>query len=624
VSRKPTYDEFKNKIKELEKELAELKGMASASKDFTAYQSVLAVLRGASPEETEESFLQTFLSEIVKQYGFCMSWYGRYENGTIRPKLSAGKVDQYLDNLVLDVRESTSPDAVCAISQAILREAPFSYGDLERDKGFRRWRDYALELGYRSNLAMPLKADGHIEGGVMVYADTPNAFPELRIVRLVHLTNELGLLLRQRRARLKTVRALRESEENFRALAENANDGIMIVVGEGVHVYANKRSSEMTGYSVSELRKITIEDLALPEELEKIKERYRRIIEGQDFPSSYENVLIRKDGKHVPIEVTSARTTWHGEPADLVIFRDITERKQAKETLEKAYTEAKNKVKDRTADLLKVNEELKEEINERKAAEAALRRSNLELALLSRTAKNLTSILELDQVLAKVIEETKKVLSSTGCVIWLRDPETQELVCKQCIGPMCDTICDWRLQAGEGIAGWVVEKGGSLLVPDTRTDRRYYEGIDQASGAETRSILCVPLKSREKVFGAIQVMDECPDFFEKDNLMLMESLAASAAIAIENAQLYQTIQHELTERKRAEDELQWKVKVDGTLAELFKPLISQSTSIEVMTKVISKQSKKLTQSMHGFVSERKWAYAAQGAFLRRRPGQAHA
>ena len=281
MPRKPTYEELKNKLKELERQLADLKEADLTSKDLTAYLSVLAGLRRVSSEETEESFLQTFLSEIVKQYGFCMSWYGRYENGTIRPILSAGKVDQYLDNLVLDIKESTSPDAVCAISRAILKEAPFTYGDLERDEGFRSWRDYAIELGYRSNLAMPLKVDGHVEGGVMVYADTPHAFPELRMARLMSLSNELGALLSERRAQLKTLKELQESEENFRALAEKANDGIMIVVGEGVHVYANMRAAEITGYSVSELSKITIEDLALPEELEKTKERYKRIIEGQ-------------------------------------------------------------------------------------------------------------------------------------------------------------------------------------------------------------------------------------------------------------------------------------------------------------------------------------------------------
>jgi PAS domain S-box-containing protein len=124
-----------------------------------------------------------------------------------------------------------------------------------------------------------------------------------------------------------------ESEKNFRALAENANDGIMIAVGDGLHVYANRRATEIMGYSDSELRQKTIKDLVHPDELEKVAKRYKTIIEGGLFPEQYETVIIRKDGSAVPLEVTSARSVWHGEPADLVIFRDITERKQAEAAL---------------------------------------------------------------------------------------------------------------------------------------------------------------------------------------------------------------------------------------------------------------------------------------------------
>ncbi len=601
MARKPTYAELEQRVKELERQLADTV-VESSLKDYASYQSVLAAVRGVRLEEDEESLLNAFLSEIVKQFGFLMSWYGRHENGTIKPLLSAGRGDRYLDNLVLEIQEPTSPNALCAMSQAVLRQAPFSYGDLRKDKGFRRWRDYALELGYRSNLAMPLKIDGQVEGGVMVYADTPHAFSELRIVRLQQLTGELGTILKERRVKLKVEKALRESEENFKAIAENANDGIMIVVREGVHVYANNQATEITGYSASELSKVTIEDLALPEKLDKIKERYRSIIEGRDFPAHYETELIRKDGKAVPLEVASARTTWHGEPADLVIFRDITERKRAKEALKKAHTELESQVQERTVELLQANERLRNEIKERKAATEALRKSNLELTFLNYAAQTLSSNLDLDKVLAKVMEEVKQVLSTSGCTIWMRDPETQELFCKQYIGPLCDTMCVWRLQAGEGIVGWVVKNGESLLVSDTRTDERHYKGVDQATGTEIRSILCVPLKSRDKVIGAIEVVDTRADFFEEEGLMLVESFATSAAISIENAQLYRTIQQELTERKQAQDRLKWKTEVDGALAELFKPLISQSDSIEEMANAISDQAKKLTRSMHGFVT----------------------
>ncbi|MDH3559241.1 MAG: PAS domain S-box protein, partial [Deltaproteobacteria bacterium] len=386
MPRKTTYEELEQKVKELQWHLGEMKEVESSLHDYTSFQSVLAVLRGVSTEDTEESFLQTFLSAIVKKYGFCMSWYGRYEDGTIRPILSAGKVDHYLDNLVLEIQEPSSPDALCAMSQAILIEAPFSYGDLERDKGFRRWRDYALELGYRSNLAMPLRIDGRIEGGVMVYADTPHAFSERRIVRMQQLTVELGTILNERRVKLKAEKALEESEENFRTLAENANDGILIIAGEGIHIYANKKAAEITGYTVSELVGSTIKDLAPPQELEALKERYRKIIEGQDFPVQNDFVFVRKNGKAVPLELTSARTMWQGEPADLVIFRDITERIQGEEALRIAHEELELRVEERTVELLEANKQLEREITNREDVEKRLRESEAYIKSLLKAA----------------------------------------------------------------------------------------------------------------------------------------------------------------------------------------------------------------------------------------------
>jgi PAS domain S-box-containing protein len=544
MPRKPAYEELEKKIKELESQLGEIKEVESSQHDYTAYQSVLAVLRGVSSEDTEESFLQTFLSEIVKKYGFCMSWYGRYEDGTIKPTLSAGKVDHYLDNLVLDVKESTSPDAVCAISQAILKEAPFSYGDLKRDKGFRRWRDYALELGYRSNLAMPLKVDGPIEGGVMGYADTPNAFPKERMVRLMQLTEELGALLSDRRARLRADKTLQESEQNFRALAENANDGILIIAGEGIHIYANKKAAEITGYTVSELVGSTIKDLAPPQEFEALKERYGKIIEGQDFPVQNEFEFVRKNGKAVPLEVTSARTMWQGEPADLVIFRDITERIQAEEALRTAHEELELRVGERTGELLEANKQLEREITNREGVEKRLRESEAYIKSLLQAAP-----IGIGLVKNRVLE-------------WINDQ-------------MCE-----MLGYSEG------ELVGQSARVAYETDEEF-ERVGRAKYSQIHEGGMGTLETRLK---------------RKEGSVLDVLLVSSAIDPADFSKGVIFTVMDITERKRAQDQLQWKAEVDSALAELFKPLSSQSISIEEMANAISDQAKKLTRSMYGFVT----------------------
>lgn len=171
--------------------------------------------------------------------------------------------------------------------------------------------------------------------------------------------------------------------------------------------------------------------------------------------------------------------------------------------------------------------------------ERNLRRKNRELALLNRVNTKLTATLDLDQVLVSVLEEVRGMLNVSACSVWLVDPATGELVCRQSTDANSGIVCGWRLSAGTGIVGYVVERGKSLIVPDTRANARHYKGVDERFGLEQRSILCVPLQLKETTIGALQAVDTQVNRFTRSNQMLLESLASTAAIAIENARLYE-------------------------------------------------------------------------------------
>jgi PAS domain S-box-containing protein len=140
-------------------------------------------------------------------------------------------------------------------------------------------------------------------------------------------------VLRDITKRKRTEEALRVSEENLRAFAANANDGILIAVEGGKFVFANKRAAEIIGYSVDELLNLTFRDLAPPKELARLLGNLSRRLQGKSAPRQYESVLRRKDGVIVPVEMTASRTIWKGQPAAPAIFRDISERKCAEEML---------------------------------------------------------------------------------------------------------------------------------------------------------------------------------------------------------------------------------------------------------------------------------------------------
>jgi len=127
--------------------------------------------------------------------------------------------------------------------------------------------------------------------------------------------------------------ALRESEKNFSALAENANTGILIALPNGHYVYANKQATKITGYSVSELTELNMNQLTQPEEASMLTDRLKKRLGGESVPKLYEAQIIRKDGKTITIEITEAKTIWHGQEADIVIFLDVTERNLAEKKL---------------------------------------------------------------------------------------------------------------------------------------------------------------------------------------------------------------------------------------------------------------------------------------------------
>lgn len=184
-----------------------------------------------------------------------------------------------------------------------------------------------------------------------------------------------------------------------------------------------------------------------------------------------------------------------------------------------------------------------------------LGRLQTELTLLNQAGQQFTSTLDLNQVLDTILEQVRRILKVVACSIWLIDADDGHLVCRQVTGPGSEIVRGWRLAPGQGIVGWVVAAGQHLMVSDTQTDSRHYTGVDQNTGLDIRSTLCIPLQTKQKSLGALQVVDKEVNRFHDGDLALLKSLAATAAIAIENAQLYTQAQQELVERKRAEQTL---------------------------------------------------------------------
>ena len=169
-----------------------------------------------------------------------------------------------------------------------------------------------------------------------------------------------------------------------------------------------------------------------------------------------------------------------------------------------------------------------------------------ELSVFHEVGKALTSTLDLDQVLQTIMEKISSFFRQDTWSLLMVDDETGELHFELATGEAAESLKGVRLKPGEGIAGWVAQHGQPLIVPNVAADPRFTTRLDELTKVETRSVVCVPVRGRDRILGVIELINYIAELkLDEDDLFRLQALADYAAIAIENARYVQRI-HELT------------------------------------------------------------------------------
>ncbi len=168
-----------------------------------------------------------------------------------------------------------------------------------------------------------------------------------------------------------------------------------------------------------------------------------------------------------------------------------------------------------------------------------------ELTIFHEVAKALTSSLNLDSILQTIMEKVAEYFRPDTWSLLMVDEDSDEMYFAIAVGDAAGALKNVRLKVGEGIAGWVARNGESLIVPDAYTDPRFAKTIDEKTKFQTRSIICIPLKSKQRVLAVIQLINVPMDNFGDNELFFLQAICDYAAIAIDNARAVERIQ-ELT------------------------------------------------------------------------------
>lgn len=147
-----------------------------------------------------------------------------------------------------------------------------------------------------------------------------------------------------------------------------------------------------------------------------------------------------------------------------------------------------------------------------------------------------SSTFEVELVLKYTVDMIQALMNvETGSLLLLKDNELEFV---EAFDVDVESLKKFRLELGQGVAGYVAARGEAVIVNDTKKSPHFYAKIDNSTGFITKSILCVPMISHGKVLGVIEVLNKMNGDFSESDKNLLQSIASSVSIAIQNAHLY--------------------------------------------------------------------------------------
>jgi PAS domain S-box-containing protein len=379
-------------------------------------------------------------------------------------------------------------------------------------------------------------------------------------------------------ARREVEEVLRVEEARYRALFEQTNDAVFIMDLEGRHIAANPQAVALLGYSIDELKELSYQDTS--PELAQSEEIMPRLLSGENIPI-YERVFRRKNGSLVSTDI-NVRLIKDPEGQPLYLLsnvRDITKRKHAETELAKNHSHLEEIVKERATELEQSNQEFLAEISQHRKTAQMLSNRISELDIIYDITTAMLSKLSTDSLLKYIIDQAAFLLDALSCSIFLLDEETDDLVC-QAAG---ENIIGLRIPRDQGIGGRALLQGVTQVVDDATKDPDHFVSKDAPGGQVPHSLLVTPLLIDAMPIGVLMVIKNAGSRFHQHDIEIIEMLASQAAIAINNANLFEQAQKEIDERILVETELQkHRDQLEETIQERTEELLDVNQKLRLV------------------------------------------
>ena len=319
--------------------------------------------------------------------------------------------------------------------------------------------------------------------------------------------------------------ALRRSEERYRTIFETTGTATVIVEEDKTISLANHQCEILTGYTKEEIEgKMRWTDFVVSEDSEWMQAYHQERRKNMaTAPTNYEFQFLDKHGNVRNAYLSIALIP--GTSQSIASILDITDRVRVEQALEKRVAQ---------------------------------------LGLINEISAQIAAVLDPDNLLEHAASLIQETFGYHHVGLFLLNQENNVLSLHSKAGEFVEFFAtDHHLVVGQGVVGWVAENKKRLLVNDVSSDDQYvnlYPG-HLPTGAE----LSVPIQTGDELTGVLDIQSPQRNAFDANDILVLETLADQLAVAIENARLHETVQQELTERKRAEMALRESQRMLSTL-----------------------------------------------------------
>ena len=298
-------------------------------------------------EKDKKILLQQACEILVEVSGYLFVWIGMIEEGhkKVIPVAQWGFEDGYLEKITVtwdDKKAGRGPTGT-----VIKTKKPCVFKDILNNPEYAPWKKEAEKRGYRSCIAVPLVHKETIHGVLNVYSENIDYFDEEEVKLLEEVAQDIAFAfssIEMEEGRKRTEEALRLSEEKYRTILENIDDGYFEVDIAGNYTFFNDSMCNILGYSRDEILGMNNRKYMDKETAKEVYKVFNEVFRTKKTRRSFDWELIRKDKKR--IYVSTSVTPIFDKEKNVVGFRgiarDITEKRRSEELIRQSEEKYRN------------------------------------------------------------------------------------------------------------------------------------------------------------------------------------------------------------------------------------------------------------------------------------------